>query len=130
MAIPGKGGKLKVGATPTVVAELEDWNLDINADLIDVTNLDSNGWKQFLQGLKEWAGKATANYMVHSDTNGQKALQDALLNGTTVQLEFNLNGTNKYTGTAYVKKVGVASQLKDKIKVDFEFTGSGALTFA
>jgi len=128
MAIAGKGGSFKVGAV--VVSELSNWKLDINEDTLDTTNFGSAGWKEFIAGLKEWSGSVEGTWNVATDATGQKALQDALLGGTTVSVELNLDGTHKYTGTAFVKKIGVGVPVGDKVTFSAELTGTGALTYA
>lgn len=128
MAIAGKGGALKIGVNQ--VAEVEGWKLDLQGDTIDTTSQDSAGWKTFIQGLKEWSGSADTSWAVATDANGQKAIQDALLNGTTVSVEFNVNGVNKYTGNTLVKKINIDSTVKDKIKLSVDLQGTGALTYA
>ncbi len=128
MALAGKGATIKVGTA--VITEMENWKLDIGGNTLETTNFGSAGWKQFIQGLKEWSGSCEGNWNVAGDTSGQKALQDALLNGTTVSVEFNLNGTNKYTGTAYVTKISTDAPVGDKIKVSIDLQGTGALTYA
>lgn len=125
MALTGKSGSVYVGANK--VAEISNWSLDIGADEIDITNFDSDGWKEFLAGLKEWSGNAEGNWKM-SDTNGQKALQDALLGGTTVALELRLDANNKYAGDAFITGISIESPNDDKIPVTFDFRGTGALT--
>lgn len=128
MAITGKSGLVKIGTN--TVTEIQNWKLDLEIDLKDVTNFASNGWKTQISGIKSWSASVEGTWNVSSDTNGQKALQDALLNGTTVSLELNVNGTNKYTGTAYVKKISVDEQVDDVVKFSVDLEGTGAVTYA
>lgn len=129
MAIAGKGGSVYIGANK--VAEVVSWSLDLEGETIETTNLDSNGWRQFIQGLKGWSGSIEANWNVQGDVNGQKALQDAWLNGATVTLELRVNGTpNKYSGTAYITGLSIEAPVDDKLSATFEFQGSGALAYA
>ena len=58
MAITGTGGAVKLDANK--IAEISNWSLDLGADDIDVTSFDSNGWKEYLAGLKEWSGSIEA----------------------------------------------------------------------
>jgi len=58
------------------VAEIANFSLDLGADDIDITSFDSEGWKEFLAGLKEWSGSFEGNF-VPGDTNGQKAILNA-----------------------------------------------------
>jgi Predicted secreted protein len=128
MALAGKGGALYVGTTPTKVAEITTWSLDVSADAIDVTSFDSDGWQENLPGLKSWSGSAEGNWKVNTDTQGQKALQDAWLNGTLIQVQFRINDTNYYAGQALVTGLSIEAPVDDKISFSVDLTGSGPLT--
>ncbi len=127
MAIAGKSGSIYLGANK--VAELTSWSLDLGADNIDVTSLDSDGWKEFIAGLKEWSGSAEGNFD-STDTNGQTALYNAWLNGTSVSAEFRLGAaTPKFSGSILVSGIGVETPVEDKVSISFEFQGTSTLTY-
>lgn len=126
MALAGKGGKVMVGAAQ--VAEVKNWSVEPGADMLDTTTQGSD-WKTFIAGLKEWSGSIEGNWTVNTDTNGQKALQDAYLNGTSVSLKLYVNATNYYSGTAFIKNLSVEDSVEDLVNVSFEFQGSGALAY-
>lgn len=130
MAIAGLGGSVKVGAAPAKVGEVNQWKLDIGADVVDVTSFDSNGWKEHIATLKDWSGSFDANWDVENDTPGQGAVQNALFAGTTLQVEFDVDATHKYSGTIIVSKASITSAVKDEIKVAYTFQGTGQLTYA
>lgn len=125
MAIAGKGGSVYIGANK--VAEISQWSIDCEADDIDVTSFDSNGWKQFIAGLKEWSGSFEGNFNPN-DTNGQVALINAWLNGTTVNLELRIDATKKISGSAFVK-LSIEMPVDDKSSISFDFQGTGQPTF-
>lgn len=122
----GYAGKVSIGANQ--VAELKNWKVDISADMADITAFSTTGWKSNLPGLKEWSGSAEGNFDM-TDTNGQLALQNALLNGTSVALRLYVDGTKYYSGTAYVKKIAPEAAVDGVVSVAFDFQGSGALTY-
>ena len=124
MAIKGKDGGVFLGASK--IAELANWNLDLGADDIDVTSFDSEGWKEFLAGLKEWSGSAEGNYDP-TDTAGQKAILTAWLNGTTLNLDFKVNSTITFNGAVLVKP-SIETPVDDKVSFSFDFQGTGPLT--
>ncbi len=124
MAIVGTGGGVYIDTNK--VAEIASWSLDLGVGNIDVTTFDSNGWKEFLAGLKEWSGSFEGNYKP-DDTAGQKALITAWVNGTTVNLVLKVNDTVSFSGNALIKpKFDV--KVDDKAGVSFDFQGTGALT--
>lgn len=75
------GTKLKIGANS--VAELTSiGGLELSADTIESTNLDSDGWRTFVQGLKDGGEVSISGYFSPADTNGQKALHTLFESGT------------------------------------------------
>lgn len=81
MAVAAMGTKLLIGANS--IAELQSISgLEIKADTIETTNLDSAGWRNYIQGLKDGGEVSLSGYFNPNDTNGQFALYTALTNGT------------------------------------------------
>jgi predicted secreted protein len=128
VAIAGKGGNVKIGAA--AIGEVNQWKLDIVNTEIDTTNFGSAGWKTYIAGLNEWSGSFDGNWIVETDTTGQVVIQNAILNGTIATLEFDVDGTHHYSGSALIKKFSVDANVKDQIKLVVDFQGTGALTYA
>ncbi len=124
MAIAGKGGSVNVGANK--VAEISNWSLDLGSDDIDITSFDSNGWKEFLAGLKEWSGSLEGNFK-HDDTNGQKAILAAWVAGTALTFNLKVSDTVTFSGSAFVKP-SIETPVDDKASFSCDFQGTGALT--
>lgn len=125
MALVGRGGSVRIGAN--TVAGMAQWSIDCEAENIDVTNFGSNGWKEFLAGLREWSGSFEGNF-VPGDTNGQIALSNAWLNGTTVALELRFDATRRFSGTALISNMSTEVPLDDKASISFDYQGTAALT--
>lgn len=128
MPLTGKGGHFKIGTQN--ISDNNDWKLDINVDMKDVTDFDSNNWKEYLAGIKDWSGSVDGYWNISADTTGQKALQDALLGGTSVTAEFDVDETHHYGGTAFIKKISITEQTDDVVKFSADIQGTAALTFA
>lgn len=126
MAIAGKSGKLGLGTQ--MVTEINNWSLDLSSDAPEVTALGDD-WKQFISGLKEWSASSEGSFNVHTDAEGQKAVQDAFLNGELVSLRLYVNPTNYYSGSAYISSLSVEDPVDDAVTISFEFQGTGALTY-
>lgn len=124
-ALAGTGGSVKLGSN--TVAEIGEWSLDIGLDTNEVSAF-GDSWKRFITGLKGWTGSATGRFD-QTDTNGQVALQNALLNGTTVSIRLYVNATNYYSGTAYITQESPKASVGGTVDVDFSFTGTGALSY-
>ena len=124
MALAGKSGAVKLGANK--VAEISNWSLDLGADDIDITSFDSNGWKEYLAGLKEWSGSIEGNLKTN-DTNGQKAIFSAWLAGTPLTFTFEVSSGVTFQGSAFVKP-SIELPVDDKASFSCDITGTGALT--
>ena len=127
-ATSGKSGSFKVGAA--TVANIKSWKLDINQDLKETTNFGSNGWKEQTSTIKSWSGSVEGQWNVAGDATGQKALQDALLGGTSVSGVFGVDGTHTYTGTAFIKKISVGEQVDDVVTFSADIEGTAALAYS
>jgi predicted secreted protein len=124
MALAGKSGAVKLSANK--VAEISSWSLDLGADDIDITSFDSNGWKEYLAGLKEWSGSIEGNLKTN-DTNGQKAIFNAWLAGTPLTFTFEVSSGVTFQGSAFVKP-SIEVPVDDKATFSCDITGTGALT--
>jgi predicted secreted protein len=124
MALAGKSGAVKLSANK--VAEISNWSLDLGADDIDITSFDSNGWKEYLAGLKEWSGSIEGNLKTN-DTNGQKAIFNAWLAGTPLTFTFEVSSGVTFQGSAFVKP-SIEVPVDDKATFSCDIQGTGALT--
>jgi predicted secreted protein len=124
----GFQGKAVIGTD--TVASLKDWKLTINGAELDASAF-GDGWKQMLVGMRDWSATSSGSFVISSDVDGQSALQEALIGAapTLVSLKLYVDATHYYTGDAYVKKIGVDNTSTDLVKIDFEFIGTGSLTF-
>ncbi|WP_336774204.1 phage tail tube protein [Paenibacillus sp. MMO-58] len=82
MAKRAVGTKIQIGSN--YVAELTSiGGLELSADTIDVTSLDSNGgYREFIGGFKD-AGEVSLSGFFNPGDSGQSALYTAFQNGTT-----------------------------------------------
>ena len=129
-AIAGKGGELKISTN--TVAEIQEWSLDIESDMLDSTAQLAGGatWKTFIAGLNSWTMTIEYSWDM-SDTNGQKAYQDAILAGTSVaSVEAYTNASNYYTGTVFVSAENIGTPVGDRVTGSMTLQGTGALTYA
>lgn len=129
-AIAGFGGKLMLGASggTNTVASVKDWEIPLAADMYDVSALGSQ-WKAYIPGLTGAMAKCSVFYDP-TDTNGQVALQNALLNGTTVTANFYVNATHYYSATAYVKQIDIKDVVNTTVDsaIDLQLTGTISYT--
>ena len=129
MAVAGKNGKVVIGAEGSQkVVGIKNWSLELSLDTLETTALGDDR-KNYITGLKEWSASSEGDYEVPVDTEGQAALQDAFLNGTTVTLKLFVDGKNYYTGEAYINSLSIEDPVDDVVSISIECTGTGALSF-
>lgn len=127
MALAGKYGKICI-STGKQIASTKSWSLELSLDTLETTAL-GDAWKKYIAGLKEWSASCEGDYAINSDTTGQKALQDAYLNGSEVTIELYVDSSNYYTGKAYISSLSIEDPVDDVVSFSCEFTGNGALEF-
>ena len=86
-------------------------------------------WKNYITGLKEWTASSEGDYEVPTDTQGQAALQEAYLAGTTVIVKLYVDNANYYQGTAYISSLSIEDPVDDVVSISLELTGTGELSF-
>lgn len=124
----GQDGSVQVGAA--ALAQLTNFSVNVNLEQLDKT-VQGDNWRGVMGGLASWTGQAAVRF--DRSVTGQAALLDQLLvaspAGTTVQLEFRINGTNrKFTGSALLTSFQVQSQMGAIVSGTFDFVGDGPLT--
>lgn len=124
-AISGKDGKVTDGTN--TLAEISEWSLDIDADVLEVTKF-GDGWRVKIVGLKDWTGSFAGRWDM-SDTAGQLAYQNALLGGTTDTIRLYVDSSQYYSGTCIIKTLSVDASVDSTVDTDWSYEGSGALAF-
>ena len=125
-AIAGKDGSAKIGAN--TIAEVTSWSMDLSTDMLDSTSLGDD-WREYITGLNGATANVEVKWDLPNDTNGQTALQNAMLNGTPVTLNLYVNGSNYYSGSAYISNLNVETPVEDKVSATFDAQYSGAVTY-
>ncbi len=126
-ALAGYSGKVvRFNSSEYQIAEMSEWSLDVNADILEVTEF-GDGWKVKIAGLKDWTGSFSGRFD-ESDTNGQDALWSALTGGTMETLRLFVNATKYWTGTALISSESPSASVDSTVDAEFGFEGSGALT--
>ena len=125
MAVAGKNGKVIIGESGNQkVAAIKNWSLET----LETTALGDD-WKNYITGLKEWTASSEGDYEVPTDTQGQAALQEAYLAGTTVIVKLYVDNANYYQGTAYISSLSIEDPVDDVVSISLELTGTGELSF-
>lgn len=127
------GTKLLKGTDP--IAELTEISgVDMSADTIDVTTLDSpDGFREYIGGLKDGGEISISGFFYPGDTNGQMAMYNDFVAGTvntyTIEFPAELNAKWEFSGivTAYT----TSAALEDPVTFEatIKVTGKPVLTY-
>ena len=119
----GKDGDVKSGATSLL--GIDTWTVDTEADVLEVTDFQSAGKKEFIPGNTGWSGTFEGNI---DNTQDITASPPDLVAGKIVALELILDSAMKLTGDAIVQTVSITTPQADKIRYTVTFQGTGTLT--
>lgn len=124
----GVRGALKVG--DVVVADLEGFSLEVSREIHDYIVLRTD-FKRKQYGVGDWKGSADARWNM-LDTTGQKAMQQALMGGTTLEADFEIDNpaVGTYSGTILVAGIKIENSGDGLASVSFDFEGDGPPAFA
>lgn len=115
-------------ATPTWVAlgGQRGATLNRSGEVIEITDKDSDGWKENLGGFKEWSIDCDGFY-VTTDT-AFTALETAFENGTQVEIKMAKTAGITYTGYAIITDFPVEVPYDDAMTYSISFTGTSSIT--
>lgn len=121
------GTKLQIGAN-SIVDLTSIGGMELAADTIETTTLDSNGWRTFIGGLKDAGEVSAEGFFNPSDTLGQKALYDAYTAGTVLSMTilFPFGASWGFSGIVTAVKTGAS--MEDAVPFDVTIKVSGAPT--
>lgn len=124
-AISGVGGKVMNGAN--AVANIKNWQIDIGVDDADTTSFGATGgWQTSITTIKHWTGRASGS-LDTADTNGQVAFINGL--GSSFSMLFYADSTKNWAGSALLTAISPKAAATGTVDVEFQFKGTGALTF-
>lgn len=130
MATAAMGTKLFIGANS--IAEITSVSgLEISADTIETTNLDSSGWRSFIQGVRDGGEVSVSGYFNPADTNGQYAMYTALTGGTVTSFKISFPSAMgaEWTFSGVVTGFTTGSEMEDSVswEATIKVTGQPAL---
>lgn len=100
--------------------------LNRSAELIDMTDKDSDGWKENEAGYKEWSLDCDGFY-VTSDA-GWTALETAYETGEVVQVKLAKTAGLTHTGSAIISDFPIEVPYDDGATYSISLTGTSELT--
>lgn len=126
------GTKLQIGATtPIDVARLSSiGGLELSADTIDVTTLESDGgYREFIAGFKDAGEVALEGYFVPTTGKGQKELYDLFESGAEEAFVIQFpNNMAKWEFKGIVVGFSTSADMEDPLAFSASIKVSGAPT--
>lgn len=135
--LTGNNGVVKIdnaGGTPTTVAAVRNFSVEMTADTIEKTVM-GNDSRQYLKGLSQWSGSADIYFDPANLTGGASPIAALIPTGGAVgdapiTVELYLDTTaDKFSGEAIVTGYTVNSSMDGMVEASISFQGSGACTF-
>lgn len=131
MAVRGLGTVLKMGkdvSAKTVAGLTEIGGLELSADTIDVTTLDSDGgYREFIGGFKDGGEVSVSGFFDPTTGKGQKELYDAYESGEVQDfiIEFPTSLKAKWEFKGVVTGFGTSVGLEDPVSFSGTIKVSG-----
>lgn len=126
MAAPYAGFDVTLVYGGETVGKAQNVDLDSSAGEIDVTTRSSNGWKEFIQGLKEWT-VAIDQLWIPTDV-GLDALRDRFFDGVALAVVLTDPDGNGFSGDAIVVGMRKGEPLDGACVLPFNLRGTGVLS--
>lgn len=133
MAKRALGTKLQIGdTTPVTVAGLTSiGGLELSADTIDTTTLDSDGgYREFIAGFKDAGEVSLEGYLETETGKGQKELYDLFESGTVEKfvIQFPAETKTSWEFSGVVTGFSTSADLEDPLSFSASIKVSGKPT--
>ena len=121
-----RGLELLLYVGTNVIGGQKDASISMEADSINISNKNDFGWSSTIGGAKSWS--VSTNALFITDDVGQKALMQAFVDGTNLQIELKNTGETVYFGgTCQITSIEISATYDDVCTIDMELQGIGAL---
>lgn len=130
------GRNASVTTTSGIIAELGEWTLDIETELIEEPVFGNNGWNRVHGNAVTAYGGTLTGLFDQSDTNGQIYLYNAMINSTILtDVWFYTTATDYYkpdTVTSadaglYIASYSVTANTADVLRIEMSYRGNGPI---
>ena len=133
------GTDIKVyDSSGVLVAYAQSGTLNVNHSTRDISNKESSGWAEAMEGQRNWdisvdGAYAWTNVSGTALTNGaDDALNSYIITRASFIIKFGNTGGSTgdvvYEGTAWMTSFSVSAPNEDTSTYSISFTGTGALT--
>jgi hypothetical protein len=130
------GRSAKIVTSSGTVAEMYEWTIDIDNELIEEAVFGNDGWNRVHGSSVKAYGGTMSGLLDITDTDGQTYLYNAMVSGTALtDVYFHVDATNYYapdtassaTASLYIGNYSVTAATTDVIRLEITFRGNGPL---
>ena len=121
-----------------LIAYAQNGSININHSTREITNKESGGWKETLEGLRDWSVDVDGAYAWTDAagvalTNGfEDVLNSYILTRASLTVKFGTTGVATgdvlYSGTAWLTSGSISAGTEDTATYSLSMEGTGALT--
>lgn len=137
MPLAGRHGTVKytssTAGSPALVGDLRSWELDIQADMFEVSTFGSSGWKRFMPNMSGAQGTIEGYWSVTTSTS-MKAIQTKVLGLSTapgtLALLVDATGQNGYVGDGWITNIRVGAAVDAIVPFSAGITMHGPVSFS
>jgi len=112
----------------TAIGYETDCTLNTNLGTIDITNKDSNNWKELIAGIRDWSCSGSA--VVNVADAAYEKLKDNLLTRASGLCQFKTENSKIYAGTCFYTNLSLSTPHNGAVTASFTCEGTGALTYS
>ena len=139
------GTDIKVynSTTGILVAYAQNGSMNLNLSLREITNKESAGWKESLEGLRDfsidldgayaWTDAASPNVPLSNGAD-DLALSNIITNRVPLTVKFGSVGTatgdSYYTGSVFLTSFSVSAGTEETATFTMSFEGTGSMTLS
>lgn len=117
------GRNIMVFLNGTAIAATRSNEIQIDCDVIEISNPSIGDWKQYITGRKDWS--VNVSFLVAAAAD----IRNVLNTGTTYTLQFrDRNGSSVMSGSAILQTAKISAQIGNLCTGSFVFKGSGQLS--
>ena len=124
-----RGLDLLVYVGEVAIGGQQNCSLSLEADTIDISNKNSDGWADFIAGARSWTVSCDGQFI--TDDAGQKALMAAFVDGENVKVRMKTKDEAEnavfFGGEAAITSIELEAAYDDVCTLSLELQGKGKL---
>lgn len=119
-----------VNGVKTKIAGQKDASLSLDKETIDVTTKDSNGWNEYLHGVKSWSIDCSALLSPSQEMEDAtfNYLVKCFMEDLEVEVSVEINSKVQCKGKTLLTSLPISFPMGDAVSYDVTLQGNGPLT--